>query len=287
MGLLGFGIDRNVLLHDTQCAVLLIRAIHINSGKQAAERDWHMIKSIAIKNFKSLRKVSVDLEPITVLVGRGGTGKSNFLQAIAFVRDCLLKKNDAIRQDGGWTRFLCATALPTRKDRTPEIEFTVRFSIPGQEGDFQYKLMAVADVHNMNTVYFPREALSHGDDTIFDRDGSVWAKPPALRPLPLTNPMTLELASGIPEVGLSFLILTAGIGCYDFNGDVLRTKPNQSRQNPREPGLADDANNYLQCFENISRNLQKASAQQEIIAALRKLKPSLIGLGVAPQSAIT
>lgn len=52
-----------------------------------------MIKSIHIQNFKSLRDVTVNLGPLTVLIGRSGTGKSNFVQAIRFLRDYLTHRN--------------------------------------------------------------------------------------------------------------------------------------------------------------------------------------------------
>ncbi len=41
-----------------------------------------MIHRFRVQNFKSLIDVSVDLEPMTVLVGKSGTGKSNFVEAI-------------------------------------------------------------------------------------------------------------------------------------------------------------------------------------------------------------
>lgn len=41
-----------------------------------------MIEQITVRNFKSIRSVTVNLEPVTVLIGRSGTGKSNFLGAI-------------------------------------------------------------------------------------------------------------------------------------------------------------------------------------------------------------
>ncbi|MFN0051980.1 MAG: AAA family ATPase [Planctomycetales bacterium] len=43
-----------------------------------------MFTEISIRNFKSLADVRVELGPLTVLVGRNGSGKSNFLQAIEF-----------------------------------------------------------------------------------------------------------------------------------------------------------------------------------------------------------
>ena len=48
-----------------------------------------MIHQIRIQNFKSLRDVTVDLSPVTVFVGKSGTGKTNFASAIRFLRDYL------------------------------------------------------------------------------------------------------------------------------------------------------------------------------------------------------
>lgn len=60
------------------------------------------IRTVQIKNYKSLASVSVDLEPLTVLVGPNGAGKSNFIDALAFVHTCASESvRNAIRQRGG------------------------------------------------------------------------------------------------------------------------------------------------------------------------------------------
>ena len=76
------------------------------------------------------------------------------------------------------------------------------------------------------------------------------------------------------------MILTAGIGCYDFPGNVLQ-QSNKNQRQANDAGLKDDASNFLDCLEAINRNLQNVSAQQEMIAALRRLKPALRGLRIA------
>ena len=48
-----------------------------------------MITRIRIQNYRSLIDVDVKLEPLTVLIGRSGTGKSNFVGAIRALRDLL------------------------------------------------------------------------------------------------------------------------------------------------------------------------------------------------------
>lgn len=44
-----------------------------------------MIESITIRNFKSIKRLELDLKPINVLIGSNGAGKSNFVNFFSFV----------------------------------------------------------------------------------------------------------------------------------------------------------------------------------------------------------
>lgn len=235
-----------------------------------------MIKSIRITNFKSLRDVYVEFGRITVLIGRSGSGKSNFVNAIAFLRDCLVKKQEAIHRWGGARRLLCATAQMPQDNNRLEMIFEVRFDVPGSETEFVYELCLASGKNSPNQLSIFRETLTHNGTTVFRRELNKWLIEPAVIPLPQPNPLGLEVANGIPEVGLAYLVLTVGIGCYDFGGDVLIGPRNAGQ----DAGLADNASNYLECFETINRNLQDSSGQKEIVAALRQLNPALRGIQV-------
>lgn len=61
--------------------------------------------SISAQNFRSLRRVSVELQPLNVLVGPNQAGKSNFLDLIAFLGDSA--RHDllpALQKRGGFNR---------------------------------------------------------------------------------------------------------------------------------------------------------------------------------------
>jgi hypothetical protein len=45
------------------------------------------LRRVRIRGYKSIAFCDVTLEPLTILVGRNASGKSNFLDALAFVRD--------------------------------------------------------------------------------------------------------------------------------------------------------------------------------------------------------
>lgn len=49
------------------------------------------IRQIQVRNFKSIERAVVDLEPFTVLVGPNGAGKSNFVEALSLLRECVVE----------------------------------------------------------------------------------------------------------------------------------------------------------------------------------------------------
>ena len=48
-----------------------------------------MIRRVKIRNYKSIKNCDVELKPFTILVGRNGAGKSNFLNAVRLVTEGL------------------------------------------------------------------------------------------------------------------------------------------------------------------------------------------------------
>ena len=53
-----------------------------------------MLNRIKIQNFRSLANVDLKVEPLNILFGPNGAGKSTFLDAIWFVRDCVIRGVD-------------------------------------------------------------------------------------------------------------------------------------------------------------------------------------------------
>lgn len=65
------------------------------------------LRSVAARNFRSLKSVNVHFGSFSVLVGPNGSGKSNLLQVLAFVRDTArFDTGHAIRMRGGFQNVL-------------------------------------------------------------------------------------------------------------------------------------------------------------------------------------
>src|SRR3954463_2713169 len=66
------------------------------------------LRRVRIRGYKSIAFCDVTLEPLTVLVGRNASGKSNFLDALAFLRDgVVLGAGEAVRLHGGVEAIRC------------------------------------------------------------------------------------------------------------------------------------------------------------------------------------
>src|SRR5947207_442184 len=91
-----------------------------------------MISRIKIRDFKSIRELDLELHPVTVLIGRNGTGKSNIVQAIRFLRNLLLNFGEAITIEFGWDHI-----VPVGEER-PGTSIELFFSVPGEEVEYHY-----------------------------------------------------------------------------------------------------------------------------------------------------
>src|SRR3954465_15037924 len=68
------------------------------------------LRRVRIRGYKSIAFCDVTLEPLTILVGRNATGKSNFLDALAFLRDAMASGvAEALKRRGGVHGVMCRT----------------------------------------------------------------------------------------------------------------------------------------------------------------------------------
>jgi predicted ATPase len=82
------------------------------------------LRRVRIQGYKSIALCDVRLQPLTVLVGRNGTGKSNFLDALAFLRDAMeTSVAEATKRRGGWSSIACRTSEARRIDFEIEAAF--------------------------------------------------------------------------------------------------------------------------------------------------------------------
>lgn len=233
-----------------------------------------MINRYRIQNFKSIRDVTVDFAPVTVLVGKSGVGKSNLVDSIRLLRNCLLQTEEIKNVvQSNWQSLLPAS----NSGSVPRFE--VEFSIEGMDQTYRYDLeLSAAGPFHPPT----EERLRLGDQCLFHQKLDVekqsnkqtWLVPPSLINVPGPGPLAISRIPSIFEVVIAYTALTSGIGCYKFNDRVLTLPPTQTKRKS-EHGLNDDGSNYLESLREIVKNLQDLGVRKQIVSVLQRINPSV------------
>ena len=240
-----------------------------------------MIKWIKIRDFKSIRDMELELGPVTVLVGRSGTGKSNLIQAIRFLRNLLLDFNEALAVEFGWERI-----VPVGESR-PQTSIEVLFTIPGEEREYSY-LLAFGNQTNQTfpgPVLLKQERLSLGNEVLFARSRQhsnqwTWETPPSVTPAPNVGhdvPM-LGYFPSLQHVVFANAALSTGIGYYHFPATALSPMPGHPHGHNLQqkiPGLNDTAANYLWVMRGITQDFHQPNIRKSLLASLKLINPSI------------
>jgi len=193
-----------------------------------------MLERISIQNFKSIGDLTLDLSPVTVIVGRSGTGKSNLLGAIRFLRDYLIDAKGAAGIAGGWPAIIPAT----HHDATLRIE--VQFRLTGFQNPFKYGIGFSINQHDRPNQFPSDERFMMGNRVIFAWKQNKWeVEPDVSNPPSLRGNLVLGQLPTISEAVLAFTALSTGIGWHGFPATVLTTDNQRPRTNDTSDGLDD------------------------------------------------
>ena len=244
-----------------------------------------MIKRIKIRDFKSIGEIDLELDPVTVLVGRSGSGKSNLVQAIRFLRNLLFDLALASHNEFGWERI-----VPVGK-QNPQTSIDVTFSVPGEERDYRYVVAfglqrSIKAFQGSNTPLILRqEQLSLGEEMIFSRGRDPtagawsWKKAPNVTPVP-SQAETPRLGSfpSLQQVVFAYAALSTGIGYYHFPSSTLvaSRRPQPVEQMPKHfTGLDDNATNYRDVMRSIIQDFHRPLIRKSLFATLQSVNPSI------------
>src|SRR5260221_2846814 len=219
------------------------------------------INSITIRNFRSLADVTVDMEDLTVLVGANGTGKSNFLKALGFVRDVVHDYLGlALYQQGS---FVPRQGAPD-PERLSDVEIEIRLRLDGH--DAFYSVAFGPDGRNGNALNhevgeigkYKYEVTCNAIASSFDLGNSIISGFP--------DTLTLQVAPFIKEFA-PFIALNeflANLRVYSIFPKDLRELGPQSQQRLL---LADNGENLptlLQDFVDNADDKKKQSFYEEL-----------------------
>jgi len=131
-----------------------------------------MLTSVELEHFKNIGSQKVALGPLRVLVGRNGAGKSNFIDALRFVRDCLRLGLDsaamrrggigALRQWSPYRPYKCVSVAV--EGEGPNSRWRYHLELGGESGEY----------HVRRESYMAGPPQGDLLPTVFDVRGTEW-----------------------------------------------------------------------------------------------------------------
>ena len=192
-----------------------------DEGSLFADKDARaIVRRVQIRNFKSIGSCSVELRNLTILLGKNGAGKSNFLDALRFVTDGLqFSLEQAVLSRGG------IDAVRTRSTGHPR-NFAVRLelTLPGfQSGTYEFEIAArgqdrfFVKHENLEITSASGESIAHYALV----EGKTKNGSPAQHPAASADRLYLVAASSLPEFRPTYDALVS-MGFYNLNPEAMK-----------------------------------------------------------------
>ena len=110
----------------------------MKEGQEKRERS--VLTQLCVRNYRSIEEMTLDFDPLTVLVGPNGAGKSNIIDVLRFVRDALrLGLENAILNRHG----MSALRRWSSKGRPYDVHIELHFRIRGEEVLYAFTLGSI------------------------------------------------------------------------------------------------------------------------------------------------
>jgi predicted ATPase len=235
------------------------------------------IRGVQIRNYKSIAQLTINLEPFTALVGRNGTGKSNFIEALEFVKNCLFYSIEfAFIEKGG------ISAVRRRSAGHPtDIEISLILDLPNETSAY-YSFKISAKFGKEFTVSHEhckvkRLFEEHEFET---KIGEFIKKLTGIRPKVSSDRLMLYGASTLDEYRPVFDFLTS-MRFYSIIPDALRMVKKSEKL---DFYLSHDGSNaasilkHLQRDENISWRYDRlCNLLSKVTQGLKKVESHSVG----------
>lgn len=228
------------------------------------------IEQVALLNYKSIASCDVALRPLTVITGRNGSGKSNFLDGLNFVADALQTSlEQAIRLRGG------IEAISNRLGG-PRLGIEIYFRLADdRRGTYRLELdrglvreealiiTTTAGVPEADFLRTPRMVT-----------GRASGKPMTTLPSVFRDRLALVTLSGLPEFRDAFDALSS-MRFYRFNPQAIRE--------PQDPGegtaLREDGSNVASIWRRLHPDVLDRLTQflNAIVPDVKNVRPVQLG----------
>lgn len=208
------------------------------------------IQRVILRNYKSIGRCDVELRPLTYLVGHNGAGKSNFLDALHFVKDALSNTLEfAFNERAG-----ISEVRRYSNGRPNNFSIRIEFRLPDERrGYYAFTIAALAKGgYEVQREECAIAGVGKGPCFRVDR-GKVVETSEGSFPAVVPDRLALVAASGMPAFRPAFDALGA-MGFYNLNPKLMR-----ELQKPQDGRLLQAAGENI---ASVIGHLEKAAPRQ-------------------------
>jgi len=177
------------------------------------------LKTVSIRNYKSIAECDVHLGRLTLLVGRNGSGKSNFLDALRFVTESLETSVDhALRDRGGITSV---RRMSTGHPRNFSI--ALEFHLLEQAVEYSFEIGSqpkggfIVKSERLNVRNYAGDLRHHFEIS----DGEIKKSSEPTLPPPSPDRLFLVVAAGLQQFRPAYDAMQA-MGFYNLNPEQMK-----------------------------------------------------------------
>ncbi len=230
-----------------------------------------MITRLVISNFRSIG-ADIEIRPgrMNFLVGINGSGKSNVLRALTFVRESVrIGLQGAVTNDNGIDSIRRHSSGHPRNVKI-EIDASVK------DGSINYGFEIAGDRSEEYRVKKEwGKVIISGESTTFSMESGNWNGPENLRPSIDSQSLAITSLGGDERIKPLWDFL-ANMMVYSIYPDVLREPQKFSSETP----MQSRGDNWV----SILHQQEKAGWKQQLVAALEKLTSDIDDIKVAKAS---
>ncbi len=184
-----------------------------------------MITEVRLKNYRSFEETTVTLEPLTVLVGRNGAGKSNFVKSLKLMKDTMTYGLDvAMLRQGGLAAFRRWQKL----GQSPfDVGIGLHIKTSELEAEYEFVLGSGENLVKSEMCTVQQEGFSDRFEIRAVDGRREWQKSPRnISAPPMSKSLMLPLLGGSPGFEAVYKILS-GMSFYTILPNLL--------QDPQKP----------------------------------------------------
>jgi predicted ATPase len=214
-----------------------------------------MIQRLKASRFRSLGKdVTVDFGPLTVLVGQNGAGKSNIIDALVFLADCM-----QLGLEGAVTKRHGIQAIRHAGSQGRPFDIAIQVEVAHDHVNAHYEIVLTGD--RVEEYRVKREYASVGR-SVFTVEHGNWSGPTDLRPQIQSTSLALPTLAGDVRFAPLAQALRS-IASYSIFPDALRVP---QKYDPRRP-MDRHGTNWV----SILKDQSEESWKPDLVDVLNKL----------------